>query len=154
MLQTTRDAGTVQITEEWVQLGSKTYLTSDIKSARMLSVWADPARDVAYATGSGGLILFLGAINVVNGRFVSGGWAVAAAIVAVIGLLLSIVGMLVMMSQLLRGPNYVYIVSLRGSFGRETAYASPDRAHVEKIVSDINALAGKGPRNHMSKEAG
>jgi hypothetical protein len=133
---------TIKITSEWVKLGGKSYPTAEITSVRMRSLHADTLRELPTFLVIAGSFLMFALINI---HYVfPTGWEGVLQLGAVIGMLLSVAGLVMLVLNTLMKTQCLYVVQLSGNFGDIYPFASDDAVYVRSIVSAIRtALAGQ-----------
>src|SRR3712207_6337985 len=105
----------VQVTSDWVKLGEKTYRVSDIKSAKVWSTQADPIRELPYFfLIAGSFTMFV--LNNFRTVFPSE-WEHAVPFLLAFGMILGVTGFGILLAQMFRRSEYIYILRLRGTFG-------------------------------------
>ena len=133
---------TIKITSEWVKFGGKSYPTAEITSVRMRSLHADTLRELPTFVVIAGSILMFALINLYY--IFPTGWEGVLQMGAVIGMLLSVAGLVMLVLNNLLKTQCLYVVQLKGSFGDICPFASDDAAYVRSMVSAIkDALAGQ-----------
>jgi hypothetical protein len=130
---------------DWLLFGDNYIPIGEVASGRRTLRQANPTSELGRLLSSAGF-LFLALhrlVEVVTGPNSAFGWLVIMMIVA--GLLLIIVGFaLDPVSGSERSSRYVHFVQLRGTFGKQIAYATINQAEAEAIVAEINkAIAAR-----------
>jgi hypothetical protein len=122
----------VQITSDWVKLGEKTYRMSDIKSATVWSTQADPMRELPYfLLIAGSFTMFL--LNNFRSVFPRD-WEHILPFVLGFGMIIGLAGFAILLSQMFRKSDYIFILRLTGTFGTISPFASDDERYVQKIA--------------------
>ncbi|HYP39640.1 MAG TPA: DUF6232 family protein [Chloroflexia bacterium] len=122
----------VQITSDWVKLGEKTYRVSDIKSAKVWSTQADPMRELPYfLLIAGSFTMF--ALNNFRSIFPRQ-WESMIPFVLAFGMIIGLAGFGILLAQMFRKSEYIYILRLTGTFGTTSPFASDDERYVQKIA--------------------
>ncbi len=131
----------IQVTDDWVKLNDLAYPVADIKSARLSKVCDDPLLPWARVLVSSGLLTFVVAIAAYAAS-VTQGKDLTLVIVAV-GMLAALnLGAGLLMREFHK-PEYRYVVSIRGPFGKTTAVESGDESYVRKVVAAIHKATSK-----------
>lgn len=132
----------IVVTDDWVKLDNLAYPVADIKSARLSRMSEDPLLPWARVLVASGLLTFMVAImayfaSISQGRDLT--WVLAG-----IGILAALNLGAGLFIRELRKPQYVYVVSIRGPFGKTTAVQSKDERYVRKVGAAIH----KATRNY------
>ena len=125
----------IQVTDEWVKLNNLAYPISDIRAAKLSKVSNDPVRAWARPLIWSGALIFIGVFwayfaAVDEGKDLSG-------LVTLVGLLAAINLVVGLIIKEFRKPQYVYVASIVGKFGRTTAVESKDEGYVRRVVEAI-----------------
>ena len=126
---------TIKVTSDWVKLGGKSYSVADIASVRMRSLQADTLRELPTFLVIAGSILMFALLNL---HYVFPvGWEQVVQLGAIVGMLLSIAGLVMLVLSLLLKTECIYVVQLKGTFGNACPFGSSDPTYVRAVVDAI-----------------
>src|SRR5687768_4211033 len=115
---------TIKITSDSVKLSGKSYPIVDIASVRMRSLQADPLRELPTFLVVVGSILMFALLNL---HYVFPvGWEQVTQMGAIVGMLLSVAGLVMLVLSMVLKSECIYVVHLKGTFGDACPFASDD----------------------------
>jgi hypothetical protein len=126
----------VRVTSEWVKLGDKTYRLADIRSLRVWSTQTEPLRELPYFLILAGSFTTFGLLNIQH--IVSDNWQNVVLWLFWTGIAIGLAGLVVLLVQMLWKARCLYGITLIGSFGMTTPYASDDEQHVRQVAAAIH----------------
>lgn len=130
----------VQVSSDWVKLGGKIYSVNDIKSVKVRSAQPAIVRDLPYLLMIAGSITTFLLLNIQ--QIFPSDWEDLMPAFLIAGLGIALVGLGVLIVQSFLRTDYLYAVSLSGSFGKVSPFASDDPHYVNTVASAINNAIG------------
>jgi hypothetical protein len=127
--------GTVRINSQSVKLGGKSYLLSEVRSVSMRAVQSDQLRDLPYYLVVAGAIMMFAITNL--NSLLSGAWDSLVQIVSLVGVLVSLAGLVMLVTNTLVKGECLYVVQIDGEFGSSCPFASDDPRYVRNVVEAI-----------------
>lgn len=141
-----------KITDEWARLGGKSFRLSDIQSVEVCSTQTDSSRNLPSFLVVAGSLLMFGVSNLQN--FFPIGWDGLVPTTHLLGILIALAGITILIIQMLLKSDYIYMVSMRGTFGNACPFASDDELYVRKVAAAIQtaliARRADAPAPHSS----
>jgi hypothetical protein len=134
---------TIKITSDSVKLSGKSYPIVDIASVRMRPLQADPLRELPTFLVVVGSILMFALLNLHYVYPV--GWAQVTQVGAIVGMLLSVAGLVMLVLSMVLKSECIYVVHLKGTFGDACPFASDDAEYVRSIVAAIKQAISEQP---------
>ena len=126
----------IQVTDQWVKMKDTAYQVADIKSVKLAKVPIDPLLRLARILIISGLLVAL-VVGVTYLMILSQGME-GNLIITFIGILAVnnlVIGLLL---REFRKPEYLYVLTLSGPFGKRDAIGSRDEGYVRRIADAIN----------------
>ena len=128
---------TIQVTDEWVKMRDRAYPMSDIKSAQISKVTADSLLVLSRILLRSGFVvaLMMGALYLALTMRGDEEISIVIVILGVLAVQNMVVGLLI---KEFRKPDYVYVVKLHGTVGKQEAVTSKDPEYAQEVAMAIN----------------
>lgn len=127
--------GYIQVTSEWIKLGERSYRVGEVREVEVCTTQVDTLRDAPYFLVTAGAITTFGFYNLE--RFLPKAWESVLSIVLALGILMGLLGLAVLLRQMFKKSESLYVLRLGGTFGHASPYASDDERYVCRIASAI-----------------
>ena len=128
---------TIQVTDDWVKMRDRAYPMSDIKSAQISKVPVDALLSLSRLLIRSGFVvaIMMGALYLSLAMQGAEDISIIIIILGVLAVQNIVVGLLI---KEFRKPDYVYVVKLHGTVGKQAAVISKDQEYAQEVAIAIN----------------
>ena len=124
-----------KITDEWAKLGGKSFRIADLQSVVVCTTQTDSARNLPTFLIVAGSLLMFGVTNLQN--FFPIEWEGLVPTAHMLGILIALAGLTILTIQMVLKSDYIYMVSMSGTFGNACPFASDDEQYVRKVAAAL-----------------